>query len=241
MWRAFPHVLMIDTTYKTNEYRLPFVQIVGVTSTHKSFCVAHAFISKEKQDNFLWVLQNLKGLLEEGMEPRVIVTDCDKALMNACDKVFPKASKLLCRWHISQNILKHTKAKFATAEEWKIFKVSWSRLCNSPTETLYNYNFERLFTRLTDDHRSGVLDYLYTVWLLPYKEKFVSAWNCKIPLAVVDKFWTKLDFNAEELKEDDNNLRGGNGQSHATTEGATTDSVKKYVVEDKGGSESEYD
>ncbi|XP_035845796.1 uncharacterized protein LOC118492112 [Helianthus annuus] len=31
--------------------------------------------------------------------------------------------------------------------------------------------------------------------------------NCKIPLAAVDKFWTKLDFNAEELKEDDNNLR----------------------------------
>ncbi|XP_035834243.1 uncharacterized protein LOC118482718 [Helianthus annuus] len=220
MWRAFPHVLMIDTTYKTNEYRLPFVQIVGVTSTHKSFCVAHAFISKEKQDNFLWVLQNLKGLLEEGMEPRVIVTDCDKALMNACDKLFPKASKLLCRWHISQNILKHTKAKFATAEEWKIFKLSWSRLCNSPTETLYNYNFERLFTRLTDDHRSekdtyvarsrGTCGYvLFTSCGLPCacRMEWWENTNCKIPLAAVDKFWTKLDFNAEELKEDDNNLR----------------------------------
>ncbi|XP_021985014.1 protein FAR1-RELATED SEQUENCE 5-like [Helianthus annuus] len=49
MWRAFPHVLMIDATYKTNEYKLLFIQVVGVTSTHKSFCVAHAFVSKEKK------------------------------------------------------------------------------------------------------------------------------------------------------------------------------------------------
>ncbi|KAJ0560115.1 putative MULE transposase domain, FHY3/FAR1 family, reverse transcriptase, RNase H-like protein [Helianthus annuus] len=180
MWRAFPHVLMIDATYKTNEYKLPFIQVVGVTSTHKSFCVAHAFVSKEKKDNFLWVLEKLKELLVDCMEPREIVTDRDQALMNACDKVFPKASKLLCRWHISQNILKHCRAKF-TDEDWKIFKLSWSRLYSSPTPTLYNYNFQRLFTRLVNDERSDVLDYLYDVWLKDYKEKFVSAWTNTVP------------------------------------------------------------
>ncbi|XP_021986238.1 protein FAR-RED IMPAIRED RESPONSE 1-like [Helianthus annuus] len=180
MWRAFPHVLMIDATYKTNEYKLLFIQVVGVTSTHKSFCVAHAFVAKEKQDNFLWVLEKLKELLVDCMEPRVIVTDSDQALMNSCDKVFPKASILLCRWHLSQNILKHYRAKF-TDEDWKIFKLSWSRLCSSPTPTLYNYNFERLFTRPTNDERSDVLDYLYNVWLKDYKEKFVSAWTNTVP------------------------------------------------------------
>ncbi|KAJ0622547.1 putative MULE transposase domain, FHY3/FAR1 family [Helianthus annuus] len=181
MWRALPHVLMIDATYKTNEYKLPFIQVVGVTSTHKSFCVAHAFVSKEKKDNFLWVLEKLKELLVDCMEPRVIVTDRDQALMNACDKVFPKASKLLCRWHISQNILKHCRAKF-TDEDRKIFKLSWSRLCSSPTPTLYHYNFQRLFTRLVNSERSDVvLDYLYDVWLKDYKEKFVSAWTNTVP------------------------------------------------------------
>ncbi|XP_022031420.1 uncharacterized protein LOC110932389 [Helianthus annuus] len=125
MWRAFPHVLMIDATYKTNEYKLPFIQVVGVTSTHKSFCVAHAFVSKEKKYNFLWVLEKLKELLVDCMEPRVIVTDRDQALMNACDK--------------------------------------------------------RLFTRLVNDGRSDVLDYLYDVWLKDYKEKFVSAWTNTVP------------------------------------------------------------
>ncbi|XP_076925398.1 protein FAR1-RELATED SEQUENCE 5-like [Bidens hawaiensis] len=48
MWRAFPNLLLIDTTYNTNMYKWPFVQFVGVTSTSKSFCIAHAVIFKEQ-------------------------------------------------------------------------------------------------------------------------------------------------------------------------------------------------
>ncbi|KAM0071805.1 putative MULE transposase domain, FHY3/FAR1 family [Helianthus debilis subsp. tardiflorus] len=176
LWRAFPHVLMIDTTYKTNEYKLPFVQVIDVTSTHKSFCVAHAFISKEKQDNFLWVLEKLRDMLQECMEPRVIITDRDLALMNACDKVFPNASKLLCRWHISQNILKHCKAKFSK-DDWKIFKLSWARLCQSHTQDIYEYNYNRLYERLHNEGRKEVMDYVCDVWLKNYKERFVSLWT----------------------------------------------------------------
>ena len=97
--------MLIDATYKTNEYRIPFVQIVGMTSTNQSFCIAHAFIVKEKTSNYIWVLERLKDLLEESMEPHVIVTDRDLALMSACATVFPDATKLLCRCHIQRNII----------------------------------------------------------------------------------------------------------------------------------------
>ncbi|XP_076926694.1 protein FAR1-RELATED SEQUENCE 5-like [Bidens hawaiensis] len=52
MWRAFPEVLLIDTTYKTNMYDWPLVQFVGVTSISKSFCIGHTFIIREKEKNF---------------------------------------------------------------------------------------------------------------------------------------------------------------------------------------------
>ncbi|KAG5553673.1 hypothetical protein RHGRI_011536 [Rhododendron griersonianum] len=45
---AFPQVLLMDCTYKTNRYRFPLLQIVGVTSTEKTFSVAFAFIDREK-------------------------------------------------------------------------------------------------------------------------------------------------------------------------------------------------
>ncbi|XP_035838030.1 uncharacterized protein LOC118485722 [Helianthus annuus] len=65
MWRAFPHVMLIDTTYKTNIYNMPFVQVVGLTLTNKSFYIAHAVICKERRDNFVWVLERIKSMLHE--------------------------------------------------------------------------------------------------------------------------------------------------------------------------------
>ncbi|XP_076909941.1 putative protein FAR1-RELATED SEQUENCE 10 [Bidens hawaiensis] len=104
MWRVFPDLLLIDTTYNTNMYKWSFVQFVGVTSTSKSFCIAHAVIFREQECNFTWALERLKDMLVDCREPRVILTDRDQALMNACETVFPNATKNLCRWHIMQNI-----------------------------------------------------------------------------------------------------------------------------------------
>ncbi|XP_021994268.1 protein FAR-RED ELONGATED HYPOCOTYL 3-like [Helianthus annuus] len=56
LWLAFPHVLIIDYTYKTNRYNMPLVHVVGVMSTSMSFCVAYTFIANEKEENFTWVL-----------------------------------------------------------------------------------------------------------------------------------------------------------------------------------------
>ena len=46
-------VFLMDNTYKTNKYRLPLLEIVGVTSTGLTFSAALAFLSSEKQNNFI--------------------------------------------------------------------------------------------------------------------------------------------------------------------------------------------
>jgi len=112
MWCAFPHVLMIDATYQTNIYGLPFFQVVGMTSTNQSFAVAHAFISNEKTENYAWVLNKISSMLENCMEPRVIITDRDKALMKACDDIFPNAHKYLCGSIFNKTYLETAKSTF---------------------------------------------------------------------------------------------------------------------------------
>ncbi|XP_023746875.1 uncharacterized protein LOC111895020 [Lactuca sativa] len=52
IWKTFPHVLIIDATYKTNKYCMPFVQIVGTTSTNKTFNITFAFIINEKEESY---------------------------------------------------------------------------------------------------------------------------------------------------------------------------------------------
>ncbi|XP_058733875.1 protein FAR1-RELATED SEQUENCE 5-like [Vicia villosa] len=56
LFNTFPTVPIIDSTYKTNKYRLPLLEI-GVTSTEKTFFVGFAFLKYEKEDNVIWALE----------------------------------------------------------------------------------------------------------------------------------------------------------------------------------------
>ncbi|XP_076886782.1 protein FAR1-RELATED SEQUENCE 5-like [Bidens hawaiensis] len=145
MWRVFPHLLLIDTTYNTNMYKWPFVQYIGVTSTSKSklFCIAYAVLLRECQTDFTWALEHLKGMLEDSIEPRVTVTDKDSALMNACKQVFLNATNNLCRWHIRESIKKKWKGIY-DSEVREDFALLWTVLCESPTFDDYEYNCVKL-------------------------------------------------------------------------------------------------
>ncbi|CAL8999852.1 unnamed protein product, partial [Prunus brigantina] len=79
--RAFPHVLIMDCTYKTNRYRFPLLQIVGVTSTNMTFSVAYVYMNAEKEDNYTWALTALRSLLDDNCLPGVIVTDRELSSM----------------------------------------------------------------------------------------------------------------------------------------------------------------
>ncbi|KAK9067756.1 hypothetical protein SSX86_011867 [Deinandra increscens subsp. villosa] len=181
-WRAFPHVLMIDATYKTNMYKLPFVQMIGVTSTGNSFLIASAFITYEREDNYTWVLERLKEILEGCYMPRVILTDKDLALVNACGKVFPDASRQLCRWHIQENIFTNCRQKFSNrgVYTWDNFTRDWSYLCESSNEQLYQMNRNNIYKGLVKINRPDVLEYLDKNWLTDrFKVMFISAWTNK--------------------------------------------------------------
>ncbi|CAK8542244.1 unnamed protein product [Lathyrus sativus] len=79
----FPIVLVMNNTYKTNKYRQPLFEIVGMTSTELTFAVAFAYIESEQTETFCWVLDKLKQLfVKKEMCPQVILTDRDLALIS---------------------------------------------------------------------------------------------------------------------------------------------------------------
>ena len=59
---AFNIVLMMDSTYKTNRYRMPLFEVVGATSTWLTFSVAFMLLALERHHNFVWALEKLRGL-----------------------------------------------------------------------------------------------------------------------------------------------------------------------------------
>lgn len=88
MLRAFPHVIIMYCTYKTNKYKLSLLKIVVVTSTNMTISITCAYLEFENEDNYPWVLERLKYLMDEDFIPSIIIIDRDKALMNAIRKVF---------------------------------------------------------------------------------------------------------------------------------------------------------
>ncbi|KAK8942675.1 hypothetical protein KSP39_PZI009519 [Platanthera zijinensis] len=165
----FPSVFLLDCTYKTNRYRLPLLCIIGVTSTNNSF------MSNEVQGSYIWALDCFRSVLDQQNLPTVLVTDREVALMNAIAVIFPQAKNILCRFHISRNILAHCKRLFKKGEEWEEFIATWHQLVNSERES----DFYSLFLDLKNKYECTnpeVYSYVVSTWITPYKEYFVSAW-----------------------------------------------------------------
>ena len=113
------HVILfffIDDTYKTNRYRLPLLDFVGVTPTEMTFFAGFAYLEGECVNNLVWALERFRGLfLINDRLPIFIVTDRDLALMNALKIVFSECTNLLYKFHIDKNV----KAKFKSLIDQK--------------------------------------------------------------------------------------------------------------------------
>nr|GEZ27186.1 protein FAR-RED impaired response 1-like [Tanacetum cinerariifolium] len=95
-------------------YPMPLLEIVGVTPTNQTFCIAFVFMHKEKEVNYDWAMHGLRSVMDGYMLPRVIVTD-KLALMKAYDTAFTNAKG-----------------------------IAWNTLVNSHNEEAYQLNLKQL-------------------------------------------------------------------------------------------------
>ena len=62
MIRSWPHVVLIDTTYKTNKQKWPLCKIIGMTPTNHNFLVAFCLMRDEAAMSYSWVLERLRDI-----------------------------------------------------------------------------------------------------------------------------------------------------------------------------------
>ncbi|KAE8215912.1 hypothetical protein CF319_g8971 [Tilletia indica] len=165
--------ITIDATYKTNRYGMPFVHFVGLTGTSSTFCSAVALVTREREEDYTWVLKEYKKMMDD-LEIHVIVTDRDAALGNAIAQIFPQAQHNLCRWHINKNIVTNCKQYFSE-DAFVDFQQSWNQLVGACTEEEYENTVEAFLLAL--DTTPNVKEYIEG--LLNLKERFISAWADK--------------------------------------------------------------
>ncbi|KAI3873903.1 hypothetical protein MKW98_001552 [Papaver atlanticum] len=195
--KCFPSVLMVDSTCKINRFKKPLVHVVGVTSTGKYFTVAFAFMEAETEEHYIWVLTQLKWIYMLNTLPSLFVTDTESALINAIDIVFPKASRILCTWHINQQVQGYCEMAFEDDEEWKQFYSDWNHVWQAQTKDEYGDAYADLSTKWALSNPACV-KYLRDAWLIQ-KEKFVLAWTNKIKH--LGNTTTKAESEHEKLRK----------------------------------------
>lgn len=105
--KAYPEVLLLDCTYKTNKNGMPLLDMIGIDACQQSFCIAFAFLSGETEADYTWALDRLKSLYKQcdTSLPLIILTDRCLACMNAVSNLFPSSTMLICIWHANKAVL----------------------------------------------------------------------------------------------------------------------------------------
>jgi MULE transposase domain/Zinc knuckle len=191
--QAYPDILLLDCTYKTNKYGMPLLDMIGVDACQRSFCIAFAFLSGETEDDYSWALDRLRSLYEHysAQLPSIVLTDRCIACMNAVSTCFPSSFSLLCLWHANKAVLRYCLPAFMVRERvastsrttsaasetgpWEEFYQSWHSIISSPNEDTFNERVSDFEGTYLPDCLEEV-GYIKTYWLDPYKEKLVKAW-----------------------------------------------------------------
>ncbi|KAL4383302.1 hypothetical protein GQ457_15G015820 [Hibiscus cannabinus] len=160
-YKEFNHVLAFDTTYKCNAYNKPFVVLVGVNHHRNTVLFGCALVVHEKEDTYIWVLQQLIAA-GDGYKPLTVITDRDKAMANAISQVLPEAKHRLCLWHIMRNVKSNGNKSFHDGF------MRCANKCRTPMD------FEQAWKELVDKHE--VEGKVWVQDLYEVKEKWAEAY-----------------------------------------------------------------
>ncbi|XP_021738223.1 protein FAR1-RELATED SEQUENCE 5-like [Chenopodium quinoa] len=135
----YPYVIGMDSTYKTNQYDMPFFEIIGVTPTNHNFLVAYAFMRLESEESYRWVLQCLRLLIGHHREPLVLLTYRELGLCAALKSVFPNTRHMLCVWHINKDVEAKVTSMFEKKKEIgaKLKNGRFKHVINATSEEAY--------------------------------------------------------------------------------------------------------
>ncbi|KAI1000616.1 hypothetical protein K3495_g7581 [Podosphaera aphanis] len=135
---------------------MPLLNICGVTGGNKLIQLGLAFLSSEKENDYSWVLQQLRQImtLEAIRAPLSIVTDRELALMKSLEVHFSDTPHLLCRRHVNMNVLAKSKKHFpkptkkgdsyVRSPDFVEFLKQWNAVLAATSEKIYEHEVAKL-------------------------------------------------------------------------------------------------
>ncbi|KAL2467455.1 Protein FAR-RED IMPAIRED RESPONSE 1 [Abeliophyllum distichum] len=102
-YENFGDVVFFDTTYKKNEFKLPFVPFIGMNNHFQFLLLGCGLLGDQSKSTYAWLMQAWIRAMH-GQAPKVILTDQDETLKEAIAEVLPHSRHCFCLWHILSKV-----------------------------------------------------------------------------------------------------------------------------------------
>lgn len=104
----FGDTVRVDTSYRTNRSKIPFVTFTGINHHAEPVLFGCALLLNESDSSFIWLLQTWLRAMS-GQIPVSVTSDPDRLIQMAVAQVLPEARNRFCRW----SIFRQTQEKLA--------------------------------------------------------------------------------------------------------------------------------
>ncbi|WJX59879.1 Protein FAR1-RELATED SEQUENCE 9 [Trifolium repens] len=176
----FGDAVILDTTYKTNQYRVPFAAFTGFNHHGQPVLFGCALILNESESSYIWLFRTWLHAMS-GRHPVSITTDLDPGIQVAVAQVLPPTRHRFCKW----SIFRESRGKLAHIyQSHPTFETEFKK-CVHDSETIDA--FESCWHSLLE--RYYIMD---NEWL----QSIYNARQLWVPVYLRDSFFGEISLNA---------------------------------------------
>ncbi|KAI5327076.1 hypothetical protein L3X38_026472 [Prunus dulcis] len=95
----FGDAVTLDTTYRVNQYRVPFAPFTGVNHHGQTVLFGCALLLDESEASFIWLFKTFLTAMND-CHPVSFMTDQDRAIQTAVSQVFPEVRHCISKSHV---------------------------------------------------------------------------------------------------------------------------------------------
>nr|VDD55179.1 unnamed protein product [Brassica oleracea] len=103
-------VIVVDGTHLSGKYEGTMLVAAVQDGNFQIYPLAFGIVDGENDESWEWFFTKLASCVSDEY-PLVIVSDRHSSIIRACEKVFPRATRGICYYHLQENIVKKYKGK----------------------------------------------------------------------------------------------------------------------------------
>ncbi|ETM33118.1 hypothetical protein L914_19606, partial [Phytophthora nicotianae] len=167
LFRAFPEVILVDTTHCTNRNLYKWLLIFGKLMLLTGTIVHHSILERETETNLLLSIGQFKKENPSWNNVRVIVSDKDFNEKEVLAEAFPNARQLLCQFHVIARLrLKVGELADITIEKKQAVKASCHLMMKSRNAMEYKNHKDTMLRLLGGNSSDPFYKYSQANWEL---------------------------------------------------------------------------